>query len=128
MAASKTEPVYTSGESQEHYIGNGVPFRRQGAIWETDPAYTLSSTLGSHSTACYAKFNLYFCHHHFPLVLERSYGGLGGILNYTTQRVPKGFFGCPHRRSLLGSMYNPPWKEFHMEPKRVLPGTKRVLP
>ena len=58
------------------------------------------------------------------------------------KRVPKGFFSCPHRktlfwlhvkpflvpcRTILGSMQNPLWKGFFVEPKRVLRGTKRVF-
>ena len=42
-------------------------------------------------------------------------------------KVPKGLFGCPHRRTLLGSRQNLLWKGFYMEPKSVLLGTKRVL-
>jgi hypothetical protein len=38
------------------------------------------------------------------------------------KRVPKGFFGCPHRRTLFGFRL---WKGFCIEPKRVLPGTKK---
>ena len=40
----------------------------------------------------------------------------------------KGFFGCPHRQTLVltyfGSMQNPLHRGFYIEPKRVLPGTK----
>jgi hypothetical protein len=41
------------------------------------------------------------------------------------KRVPRGFFGCPHRRNLLDSRENLLWFHIELFVERVLHGTQK---
>ena len=64
--------------------------------------------------------------------ISHSYPKLWSYCSLLEKRDPKRFFRCPYSvtlgRTLLGSIYNSLWKGLYMEPKRIMPWNKTVLP